>query len=779
MNIISAQKIISAVFNRFPFRVITGAFVLLSLISYFLDFKQKAAVFFIITAVALLYLSLFIIRRVFCGKDFPRFFAYVLLLFSASVTAVAVSFIFFNVRVDTVHSYADRYKDEAVNVTAVVLNTDYEYEYGSRYEISIEKIGGEKVKNIKAQLSCDYGAYFSRRERFEMDVLLSDKPGGFSGEELSLVSDGIFLFAESAGDYISLGQARGTFISYFEELNLLLTDYLKFRIGDDEAALVSALLLGNRDGLADSLKRDMRRLGISHILAISGLHMTVLIGGFDYILIKMGIRRRIRDVFSVVIILFFMVLTGFSPSVMRCAIMNIGMRAAKNLNMHYDPITSLFLSISVILIFNPPSVVDIGLMLSFLATLGMMDRGAVWNRIISNMFKGRGIYLRFLRKIFLSLSSTAAAMIYTLPVMFIFFGEISLAAPIANLLFIPLTAILLIFSPFVIFTLPVSELCRLIIIPVKFIAHIFIGAAEFFARKADFTVSLRYDFVGYAAVITMIAAAAVYLIKKSGFLRGKTIYIISCFPFAAAVLSFCIFFGIYTAKIDNETQIFYRNTGKNDAIIAVHGGKCVVADVSDGSYGIAYECIETVRENHHDEIYAYIFTHLHARHVMTLSRLSDNIYLEKIFVPSPISDTDYSVFDALESLTHEKGIEMITYDRNDSTLINTGDIHISLPPYIADSRSTHPVITFTVRGAERNILYCGGSVFETDGADFALEAIRYSDTIIFGSHHPKTNNPITLELNDSQKCEIIFANREIADLVSVFPLSAAEIRIVE
>ena len=100
-------------------------------------------------------------------------------------------------------------------------------------------------------------------------------------------------------------------------LKITITLHLK----NDTGALSLALLTGDKSLLSDETYSYFTDCGTSHIMAVSGLHTSVICMGFYVLLKNLGVKRNLRTILSVLVLLFYVAMTNFSVSVIRCAIM--------------------------------------------------------------------------------------------------------------------------------------------------------------------------------------------------------------------------------------------------------------------------------------------------------------------------------------------------------------------------------------------------------------------------------------------------------------------------
>ncbi|MBR0428036.1 MAG: DNA internalization-related competence protein ComEC/Rec2 [Clostridia bacterium] len=177
-------------------------------------------------------------------------------------------------------------------------------------------------------------------------------------------------------------------------------------------------ILGYTDEINENIKESFSKSNISHILAVSGMHIGYLIIFCTFIFDKI-FGKRLSFFLSILIVLFYVKIIGYSPSAIRAVIMAIMLLSSKLLYRKSDVWTNLSLSLLCILIYNPFSIKSIGLLLSYTATFGIV----VYSKNI-----------RFRNKIFNAIGITISAMIFISPIMSICFNKISILSLIISFL---------------------------------------------------------------------------------------------------------------------------------------------------------------------------------------------------------------------------------------------------------------------------------------------------------------------------------------------------------
>lgn len=194
--------------------------------------------------------------------------------------------------------------------------------------------------------------------------------------------------------------------------------------------LVAALLTGERDGLDPQSYTDLSEAGLLHLTAVSGLHCGFLISLLGALVFR---RRRLTAFLAYPVLLFYAAAAGGTPSVARACVMAGLMLLAPLVGREGDPPTSLSAALLAVLLANPFAVASVSLQLSFSSVAGLLVFGKKIYRALtgSRAEKGPG---RLRRLLAASLSASLGVMLSTAPLCAAYFGTLSLAAPLANLL---------------------------------------------------------------------------------------------------------------------------------------------------------------------------------------------------------------------------------------------------------------------------------------------------------------------------------------------------------
>ena len=231
-------------------------------------------------------------------------------------------------------------------------------------------------------------------------------------------------------------------IKYFPyKLRGMLVTVINSYMDSDNSGICSAIGFGERNYLTDSVKSDFKKAGMSHLLVVSGMHMSVVSMIFLFIFRKLFKKKFIYCPITILLVLFYMVLTGLSFSVIRSSIMVILMLLGMMISRQSDSLNSLGISAFVILLFNPYSAGDVGLLLSFGSTMGII---LFLKPIRIFLVEKLKFHKRILIHILDLIAITLSACTFSTPILILFFKRISIVQILSNLLISPVFEFLLI-----------------------------------------------------------------------------------------------------------------------------------------------------------------------------------------------------------------------------------------------------------------------------------------------------------------------------------------------
>ena len=198
-------------------------------------------------------------------------------------------------------------------------------------------------------------------------------------------------------------------------------------VPEPQVKLGLSYLLGMKSGLPDDLDGNLRTVGLVHIVVASGAHLAILVEIARRIFGKLS--RFAGLFFSVLFVIFFMAMVGWTPSIMRAGIMTILTIVAWYVGRKFAPWRIILLVAAGTLLINPMFIVNLGWLLSFASFAGIMVLGPRFTKFCYGE-KKPGFVME-------TVITTLAATAMTLPIILYYYGTVSLISVLANLLILP------------------------------------------------------------------------------------------------------------------------------------------------------------------------------------------------------------------------------------------------------------------------------------------------------------------------------------------------------
>lgn len=263
-------------------------------------------------------------------------------------------------------------------------------------------------------------------------------------------------------------------------------------IGGDAGGLASALITGDRSGLSRNVTEQFRRAGLSHILAISGLHLS-LIGGMIIVAssFALGKRNRLYLIAPLIAVATYAALAGFAPPVTRAAIMFAALMATKSLGRGFHMLPAISLAAATMIALQPNILTSISFQLSFAAMLGIALILPKLDTVIeisptrhATSGTRRDIWAWIKRFIYGTMMLSLVTTLATAPLLALYFKAIPVWGSVATLFVAPVLPILIIFSAIAAFIgiIAPDAIANIIGIPAFIAARYIIQIADTFSK---------------------------------------------------------------------------------------------------------------------------------------------------------------------------------------------------------------------------------------------------------------------------------------------------------
>ncbi len=658
---------------------------------------------------------------------------------------------------------------QTVVVTGTVTDRRTSGGYMTTYTLSMECVDGQPADGA-ALLVCQYVSDLQPGYAVTLDatVLPLEEVAGDGYDAAALRGDGycIGFLSEHEGTVtvtdegvhipaVSAGQVRRALAARLNRL-----------VGDEAAGLPAALLLGDKSTLADEVRRDFSRTGVSHLLAISGLHMTLLFGLLEGALRICHVPKRVRAILLAVSAAGYLVLLGFPPSATRAVIMLGVTYLSHLLTARADPLTSLGVAGALILAITPYAVADAGFWMSYMATLGLLAFMPPINRWVrerrtrpatdtsscaehqvepSARFGARAVVKSvavpltmrvqaLLLRLLLGLTVGVVAMSLTLLVTAAVIGEMSLLSPVTTLLLTPLCAVVLVAS---LLSLPLGGrvLGTLAATSARLTSEVMCRLATGLSKPSWVVVSLRHPAILPIAGI-MTAALLVLMVVR---LPKRRQWIVAL-PLLIGWMAIGGVRLIDRVATAGEVDVTYlQPSTQSDALVLVEGRDGVICDLSNGSLTALSAAAREAENRGATELAVLMLTHYHSRTAGALTHILGRETVRALWLPRPMSTEDYYRLLACLEAADRAGVPAVLYDVGDALtvfgdaklMLESAKLERSVQPLLLLSFDTSP----NACEAER-LVYIGSAVFESTLATEATAWVAEADTVIFGNHGP-------------------------------------------
>lgn len=349
----------------------------------------------------------------------------------------------------------------------------------------------------------------------------------------------------------------------------------------DNGALLGAMLCGDKSSLSDASSSAMFRSGIGHIAAVSGTHLVLITSFFAVILYIFKAGKIVSFILTEALVWSFAIFAGMSSSVIRSAIMMTLVLSAGVLRRRYDFMTALGVCSVIMLAGNPYGALSASFLLSM--------TGAFSASVSSHYFLSNIKFNRFdkLKRTFLA---NLCICVCVFPVTVVLFNEVSIVAPIANLLLIPLCSLALIITLIGTIFIPIGFVYTFIMKIAGLIATIVLKLAAFFSSLPFAALHTGNRAFRFACVVLSLAIICLVILKQ----KRRVVVISICASFCIALGIFCC--GVLQDKditriaviSDDKSMILLLYNNRNSVIINCmgNGDNAVVCERFMQKYGI-------------------------------------------------------------------------------------------------------------------------------------------------------------------------------------------------
>lgn len=624
----------------------------------------------------------------------------------------------------------------AMTVEARVLELPY---VDGDYSGTTVLLTGEDLPRVKMKVSCYDGS------------LETVKPGNiikitgklsYSGERYGeiwdrLLSDGIFLRCYLSGEIEVLGHWWASFL-YFPQYIRQDICATSLKVFGENAPFMTALLTGDKDLLYDDVKlyADMSRSGILHVVAVSGMHVSFLVGFLRLIIRK----KKTAAVVGISALWVFAAVAGWTPSVIRAAFMHTTFLAAPLVDRESDGITSLTAALALLLLANPYSIASVSLQLSFSAMAGILLVTPRVYRWLIKLFgpkrKGKsirgagGALKRTVEALAASVSASVGAAAFSTPLTVLHFGAFATYAILANLLVFWAVSAAFLLGYAAVFA-------GMIFAPLGRLLGICCGVpAKFISAVAGFTGSLPYSklwasdgyFLFWLIFTYVLFAVWTFLRRKKSFRPVLPL----CLSLSVLLL------GVIDLELTSRkapATFTAVDVGQGQSLVFSEKGKAIVIDCGGQSDPMdPGEVLGNLLNSRGiKKIEVLCITHTDQDHINGAARLMYLVDTEKLLLP-PISEGDASCEELLNA-AEETGTEVYIINQDAQLQMDS----IVLDVYRPLSR-VEPLLVYRAGTEDKAVFITGDADLEYEYRLLLTGQMKETDIFMAGHHGSKDSS---------------------------------------
>ena len=664
------------------------------------------------------------------------------------LSGLAVGFLWTALYMAVFFQPARELDDRTVRLAATVADWPQEGNYGG-YTVLVRVETGSWVK-VSAILYVDeQGAELCPGDRVETVAHCTLGDRTFAGEKISYyTAKGIFLRAQAYGR-LEVERPDRVSPQYFAAwASKALKTGIDAAFPEDVSGFVRALVTGNRDNLTDEFTTSLERAGLSHTVAVSGMHLAFLASLLTALL---GRGRRSTAVFNILWVVLFCGIAGNTPSVLRAAVMVLMLQLAPLLDRERDGPTSLALALLLLLWVNPFSAAHIGLQLSFTAVAGIL---LVSDRIqeyllkcfhMDELHKPKNLGQKLLRAgpyfVISSLSATLGASVLTIPLVAVHFQIISLIAPLSNLM--TLWAIGILFlgglgvgALAIVLPGPAAALA----VPFTWLAHYLQWVVEAVSRPA--LAALPLESVYYRAWVVLCYLLLLTAVRMKG---RRPVWIPLAAGGAALVLAVALTrFSFYTG----ELAVTVLDVGQGQSVLVRTGDILTLVDCGgdsrDDPGDVAANYLQSMGRSSIDLL---VVSHYHADHANGIPQLLRRLDVGQIALPDVERDSPLRA--EILAAAEKKGIPILfVREKAEFGGVEEGFITV-FPPMMEEGTVNELGLTVLAAHGTLDVLITGD--MEREGELRLVEEAALPEVEVLVAGHHGSDTSTTPELLEAVK----------------------------
>lgn len=493
----------------------------------------------------------------------------------------------------------------------------------------------------------------------------------------------------------------------------------------EAAILLKALLLGERGQLYQTdLYQEVKVVGLAHIIAVSGAHLVIVSALVSYILSRFRLPRLLESGLQLAFIVTYLILVGIPMPCLRAACMACASLVAPLLFRRSSPLSNLGFVLIILIALDPFSSVSLSFMLSALATLGIVLFMPLFNNLVNSLTQS-------IPSLILDpLLMTLASLVLVTPLCIATFSQVSLIAPLANVVATPFASLLCCLGMIMLLVSPIPVVGDVLFAACMVLAQVFIEVCHVLAQVPFASIPST----GNLYVLMAISSGCALLLWVFWPRTIKGSVVVSVMALFAVVMGFSFMGG-------HANRIIMLDVGQGDAILIQSEGKNVLVDTSNQDTLL----LAGLARYHVTSLDAVVITHEDDDHCGSLSALRGVVGVKKVVLAEGSDRIEDPSAQELVSSAHELSSNVSFVSTDQVMCIGTLTFEIINPPPLTDEYGNEESICLLLTSddnqdnqADSRTLLCGDAEAEVLEAIVQDENIEAID-ILKVAHHGSRN----------------------------------------
>lgn len=597
--------------------------------------------------------------------------------------------------------------------TVTIRTSDYSYE--TAYGVGVDGTVTLNGKTYQVRAYLDQTELLEPGEKITGAFRLRVTTPDGAEEATYHQGKGIFLLAYQE-DEITIANSEENWQDYPAKLRRQIKTILQDCFPADTASFAKALLLGDSTDLGYETDTDFKISGIRHVIAVSGLHVSILFALLSTITFR---KRFLTALVGFPTLFLFAAVAGFTPSVTRACIMSALMLLAQLFKQEYDGATALSFAALVMLILNPLVITSVGFQLSVGSVAGIYLFNPGISKWLGSLFGNRKG--RLTNWFISSVSITLSAMTITTPLSALYFGTVSLISAVTNLLalwvisfiFYGLIAVCLLS---LVWTTGAVLLAKVISFPIRYVLFI----ARTLANIPLAAVYTRSPYITAWLVFTYVLLLTFLISRK------RKPAILSC----CAVLGLCLaLLASWTEPLLDDVRMTVLDVGQGQCVLLQSQGRTYMVDCGgDSDETTADIAAETLLSQGISKLDGLILTHCDRDHAGAAANLLTRVDTDLLILPA-VSDA--------AALANATTGEVIYADSDLSLAFGDTQMRIFAPTYPGSGNEMSLCVLFDTEKCD--ILITGDRSAFGERSLLRNAALPDVDVLIAGHHGSKNS----------------------------------------